>query len=387
MSSDADKVSVLTLLDLSAAFDTIDHSVLCSRLHQHFGIKYTVLSCFRSYLTDRSFAVRTNGASSDNHLLNHGVPQGSVLGPILFTLYVLPLASVIESHDINHHMYADDTQLYQAASIDDLPSLVNTIESCCSDVKSWMLSNGLKLNEDKTEVLVCSTNAKLHTIDMPFVTIDDTTVPVSKSAKNLGVHLDPTLSMDQQISSMVRIMNFELRRISKMKPFLSQTSLKSVVSSLILSRLDYCNSLLAGLPDWKINKLQRVQNNATRLVLGKQTIFDSPTEMLITLHWLPVKARILYKIALFCYKSAVEKTAPPYIQELLPIHTPNRSLRSNDSNLLEIPCTRLKFSGDRAFTKIGPSTWNSLPKELRHASSIATFKKPLKTYLFYEYLL
>ena len=184
---------------------------------------------------------------------------------------------------------------------------------------------------------------------------------------------------------MVKTMHFELRRISRMKSFLPLDSIKTVVSALILSRLDYCNSLLAGLPDTIVTKLQRVQNCAARLILGKSQ-FDDTKEMFRTLHWLPVRARIEYKIALVCF-NVFESTAPCYIQDLLPPYMPPRQLRSKDSKLLATPKTKLKRFGDRSLAKFGPTVWNSLPQSVRFSSNVAVFKKRLKTYLFTKYLL
>ena len=183
---------------------------------------------------------------------------------------------------------------------------------------------------------------------------------------------------------MTRVINFEIRRICHMKPFLTKDALKTVVSSFVLSRLDYCNSLLVGLTDDGISKLQRLQNHAARIVLDKSR-FDSSTEILRTLHWLPVKARIEYKIALFCYNS-LKMSAPQYLIDLIHPYTPSRSLRSKDSKLLSVPRTKLKRFGDRSFMKAGPEVWNSLPLSVRHATSIGLFKKHLKTHLFRKYL-
>ena len=146
------KLSVLVLLDLSAAFDTVDH-ILLHHLQHVFGIQGTVLSCVRSYLTKRFQIVSTQDAQSDQIELCCGVPQGSVLGPILFILYTQPLTSFIK-HPLSHMLYADDMQVYKSFDLDDCLSSILCIEKCVSDVKTWMMSNKLQMNEDKTEVLL-----------------------------------------------------------------------------------------------------------------------------------------------------------------------------------------------------------------------------------------
>ena len=153
IASDNGLVSVLVLLDLSAAFDTIDHNILLQRLEHQIGIKGTALSWFRSYLSDRSQFVHVNDESSINTTVSHGVPQGSVLGPILFTLYMLPLGNIIRNHSINFHCYADDTQLYLTIKPDESNQL-SKLQTCLKDIKSWMSCNVLMLNSEKTEILV-----------------------------------------------------------------------------------------------------------------------------------------------------------------------------------------------------------------------------------------
>ena len=150
---DNDKVALLALLDPSAAFDTNDHSILLSRL-QTFGISGTVLNWFQSYLLDRGQSVYVKGASSKPSVLSFGVPQGSVLGPILFVLYASPVSDVISRHTMSHESFADDTQVHQSAPIDGIAGLMARTRECISDLKVWMTQNKLQLNDEKTELLL-----------------------------------------------------------------------------------------------------------------------------------------------------------------------------------------------------------------------------------------
>ena len=147
---------MLLLLDLSAAFDAVDHEILLKRLNSKFSIRGTALDWFRSYLTNRAQVVLINGMKSQSHELKCGVPQGSVLGLILYLLYTAPLADILRFHDMQFHFYADDTQLYISFSVNDgleLTSSIAKIENCLSDLDKWMALNKLKLNKDKTELL------------------------------------------------------------------------------------------------------------------------------------------------------------------------------------------------------------------------------------------
>jgi hypothetical protein len=165
------KIAVLALLDLSSAFDTIDHAILLHRLQFVFGVDGTVLAWFRSYLTERSQVVSVSGSrSSPRHLL-FGVPQGSVLGPILFLLYVQPLSDVIGRQPVSHHAFADDTQMYKADSIDQAANVVQSMNQAIVHVKSWMTTNKLKLNDDKTEGMLVANPKSCPSIVFTFFII------------------------------------------------------------------------------------------------------------------------------------------------------------------------------------------------------------------------
>lgn len=379
-SADNKETSVLALLDLSAAFDTIDHSILLSRLSSTFGISGSALTWFSSYLSDRKQTVSVNGLLSSPRALKYGVPQGSVLGPVLFTLYTLPLSDIIKAHNCNFHKYADDTQLQDSAPPRDLSIILHNISLCISSIKDWMLQNKLCLNDSKTEALCVGSQKSLSLVSDHFLEVGGTEIPFQKSVRDLGVWIDSTLSMHEQISQICRSCNFQLRKISSVRSFLTQEAVIQLVTSLILSRLDYCNSLLAGLPSKQISRLQRVQNNAARLIFRKSKR-THVTPLFMKLHWLPVEYRIQYKLATLAFR-CFDGTLPPYLSSLLPIYQPSRSLRSGSEKLLCKPKTTTKSFGQRSFHFQAPSVWNALPSSLRDITSLPSFKSNLKTHLF-----
>lgn len=367
---------ILLLFDLSAAFDTVDHKILISRLEQCVGIEGSTLDWFESYLNARMFSVSLDGFSSSVSVLDYGVPQGSILSPALFSLYLLPLGTIFSKHGVSFHFYADDTQIYLPLKKNDKKGL-SLLSACVSDVKSWFSSNFLHLNESKTEAIIFSTpgvsigpNADLGVL-APYV---------KPSVTNLGLIFDSALKFDKQISAVVKSSFFQLRLLSKAKSFLTFAEFERVIHLFISSRLDYCNSLYIGMSQSNISRLQMVQNAAARLLTGTRK-FDHVTPILRSLHWLPVCHRIEFKILLFVFK-AMNNLAPSYLSDLLKLNDCTRSLRSSQQRLLMVPRSRLKTRGDRAFSVVGPKLWNSLPVSLRLISTESVFKSKLKTYLF-----
>ena len=376
-----DKKSVLLLmLDLSAAFDTVDHTILINRLRNRLGIGGTALDWFQSYLTNRKCQVILNGTKSHNTLLDCGVPQGSVLGPILFTVYTLPLGDIIRKHGLPFHLYADDSQKYAVFKFEDYANIVSKIEHLVSDIRNWYASNMLKCNDPKTDMMVLSSKHSPITDFLP-VKVGDHFIPSASKLRNLGVIMDQHLTMSDHVQATVRNAFFKIREISYYRKFLSASATKTLVHAYVTSRLDYCNGLLYGLPKDMTGKLQSVLNTAARLVtLGSK--YDSITPVLKELHWLPVEFRIKFKILLQVFKS-LNGMAPKYLSDKLFLKT-NHGLRSDNSKTLKIPNSRLKSYGDRSFSVAGPVLWNRLPRELRLCSKLETFKRDLKTHLFRE---
>lgn len=254
INSDNHKVSVLILLYLSAAFDTVDHAILLSRLENYIGFKGTVLQWLSSYLRGRSFSVSIGDCLSDEVSVLYGVPQGSVLGPLLYNLYMLPLGSIIRQYSISYHSYADDTQLYISVSGNHL-SAVNDLIQCINEVRHWMTKNFLQLNDDKTEILLVCPKALRQQISSLLTPLS---VKPSEHVKNLGVIIDSDLNFRKHISSISKTAFYHLRNITKVRSFISLSDAEKLVHAFIPSRLDYCNALLAGITKQALHRLQLV---------------------------------------------------------------------------------------------------------------------------------
>lgn len=377
--SDEGLLSVLVLLDLSAAFDTIDHHILLKRLEELLGITGTAINWFKSYLSDRFQFVHANNKSSVYTKVSYGVPQGSVLGPILFSIYMLPLGNVMRKYSINFHCYADDTQLYVSMKPGETNQL-SKLEACLKDIRAWMDQNFLLLNPDKTEVIVLGPQKLRETFSKDLNALDGISVAPNTTVRNLGVLFDQDLSFSSHIKQISRTAFFHLRNIAKIRPILSQSDAEKLVHAFVTSRLDYCNSLLSGCPSKSLKTLQLVQNAAAR-VLTRTRRRDHITPVLASLHWLPIKYRIEFKILLLTYK-ALSGQAPVYLKELVVPYNPSRALRSLNAGLLVVPSVSRSSMGGRAFSYQAPLLWNHLPSTVRGADTLTTFKVRLKTFLY-----
>ena len=192
---------------------------------------------------------------------------------------------------------------------------------------------------------------------------------------------DRDLSVSAQLINLCKNLVFQLHKIASVRNFITEDVAKTLITTLILSRLDYCNSLLFGISKENVHKLQLIQNHASKIIKRKKK-HDHVTPLLHELHWLPVEQRINYKIALICFK-CLNDMAPIYLTNLLKIHQPKRELRSSQDKLIfEKPKMNLRSYGERAFVYAGPLVWNSLPQDIRSLKNIETFKKYLKSHFF-----
>ncbi len=282
------------------------------------------------------------------------------------------LAPIIQAHGFSYHFYADDTQLYLSFRPDD-PTVSARISGCLADISAWMKEHHLQLNLAKTELLVFPATP---TLQHDFtIQLGSSTITPSASVRNLGVIFDDQLTFKEHIAKTARSCRFALHNIRKIRPFLTAYAAQLLVQALVISRLDYCNALLAGLPSNTIKPLQMIQNTAARLV------FNEPkrahvTPLFVSLHWLPVAARIKLKTSMLAYKTTtgsapayfhslltiyIPSRSPAYFHSLLRIYIPSRSLRSASERRLVVPSQRSSKSLSRTFSFTVPGWWNDLP--------------------------
>ncbi len=245
-----------------------------------------------------------------------------------------------------------------------------------------MKDHYLQLNLAKTELLVVSANPLLHH-NFTFQLGSSTTTP-SKTTRNLGVVTDDKLNFSVHIAKTAQSCRFALYNIKKIRPFLSEHATQLLVQALVLSRLDYCNALLAGLPANSIKPLQLIQNAAARLIFNEPKRTHA-TPLFINLHWLTIAAHIKFKKLMFAYRTTTG-SAPLYLNSLLQTYMPSRSLHFANERRIIVPSQRGTKLVSQTFSLTVPIWWNDLPNSIHAAESLPIFKKRLKTYIFHLYL-
>ena len=379
---DTRKGIIMVMLDMSAAFDTIEHSTLLDRLRSRIGLRDAALQWFASYHDQRTQAVKIENSTSEPVILRFGAPQGSLMGAEEYKIYTLQVGNILRHHDLEYHIYADDSGIYMSFCIsdrEDLNQVLNRIKRCLLELKAWMSRNKLKLNDDKTEVLLITPAHRGSRVDVTEVPLFESPIPVSETAKSLGVVLDSHMTMSRHIDSVCKSAFMHLRNIAGIREYLSQDACERLIHAFVTSRIDYNNSLFYGLPVCQIKRLQRIQNCAARVVKRLRK-HDHVSWALRELHWLPVHHRVQFKMLTLVHR-CLNDMAPGYLSDTLQRYKPARALRSEKTKTLVLPRTRTRY-GNRAFSCAGPELWNALPEDLRSIQSLPLFKSRLKTHFF-----
>ena len=327
---------------------------------------------------------RSTEYPSDEVTLQYGFPQGSCIGPFGFKLYTKSLTQIAKHHGIEIHLYADDTQLYIAFPPENSEQAMEKLELCIEDIRQWMGQHYLKLNDTKTEFMMFGIPQDLEKVTTWTVTVGDTEILPSPTARNIGAFLDVEMNMRCQLNNTLRACYYQLHSLAQICRHLSEDAAVKLWNAFITSRIDNMNSLLYKIPDYRLARLQMVLNNTARLI--KQIRKSSPhhiSDILHELHWLPIEQRIKYKILLLMFKCHI-KEAPLYLMDMNnPYEQQHHWLRSSEKELLTETQTA-KTYGDRAFSRAGPKLWNKLSLSIRHSNTLSEFKSSIKTELFKE---
>lgn len=372
---DCGYINGVVLVDLSKAFDTVDHTILLKKLNM-YGFNNIPLDWFKSYLDDRQQCCMANGIQSDFKPITTGVPQGSILGPLLFLLYINDLPNCLTS--TTPGMYADDTQI--TASAETVNEVENTLNSDLKNLHTWLCANKLSVNSTKTEFIIIASNYRLNQfITDPKVELNNEAIKRVTKSKLLGVMVDDKLLWDAHVNEIIipKVLK-GLRMLRQLRDLLPLPNLIQVYNALVSPHFDYCCLIWGNCGTVLKNKLQKLQNRAARIITRSGYEIRSAT-ILNSLNWCSLetnrnqtKATMMYKI--------VNGEAPTHLQQLFSFvnDTHGYNLRNSDINL-KIPLPHTDYS-KRSLAYSGPVLWNNLPSSIKTTSSFNIFKNLISSY-------
>ena len=376
---DDQKITVLTLLDFSNAFSTVDFDILLALLTS-LNISPEVIDWFRSYLCGRRQRIRIDDSYSEWSFTSAGVPQGGVLPPLLFSIFINTICLKISSL---YHLYADDLQIYAQGTLTELPNTIQKINDDLKQISVWSKHFGLTINPLKSQAIVIGSPRLLSKINLSHIStilIDGTSIPFRESVRNLGVIMDKHLSWEPQIvevSKKIYAASASLRRLRNFLPIPTKIAL---ANSLLLPILDYADICYLDIKEEQLNKLERLQNLCIRFIFGIRK-YDHVSEFRDKLKWLPIRLRRNTHILHLLYSVLFNPSTPPYLKKqfrfLHDVHS--LSLRSQKNLLLEISPHSSSFLTN-SYTIKAARLWNSLPISIRHAISLQKFNTLLKNH-------
>jgi hypothetical protein len=366
------EVTAVLLLDLSAAFDTIDHKILVDRLTD-MGINDGALNWFMKYLEDRTVTIRVDHNDSPPRDLKNGVPQGSVLGPLLFTIYIRPLGYLISQHGVSYKIFADDVQLFVSFDQSTCIETIGKLERCVEDVRIWLLNNRLCLNTTKSDFILCGSKRQLDKFNDITLKVGECQLVRKPFVRNLGVELDETLSFERHVNMVCKNAFYYLRTIANIRRNITTHHASILVHALVLSRINYCCAALVGIKSSLLEKIQRVINAAKRIISNGKNECSATSEILDAVSLINFRALII--VWLSC-----KGVMPQFISEFFIAKISERNLRSNDELLLQLPLVKTEM-GKRAFAVAAARLWNSIPADVKCSSSTAVFRVKIKKIL------
>jgi len=370
---DKGEISLLTLCDLSKAFDSVSHSILLTKMRSMNIDEFW----FDNYLSNRTQAVKINNHISTKQVVEYGVPQGSVLGPILFNIFINDLKSI--SPDIILVQFADDAQFLHSGKVENIASVIQQAESTVEQANNYFSENGLKVNSNKTKFLFIGSRSYISRIPEDItIKVGSSSIKPSDTVKNLGLVMDSFLSFEKHVDELCAKAIGLLYFFNRNKEFLNDISRKTVIEAIVISLFSYCSTIWSTCSKTLMEKAQKVQNFAAKVAVGNGRKYDRATPFINKLGWMKFNDKFMYEFLLFIFK-IVNKWIPDWVIDL-PIINQIQGRMTRQSNNLVVPRKRTKFA-DKALSVRGPNAWNELPEAIKCLNRPSIFKKELKKYI------
>jgi hypothetical protein len=365
------KVVGLVALDLRKAFDTVNHRIMLDKM-AWYGIQNTEHQWFKSYLNDRFQICTIFNNISEPQRITCGVPQGSILGPLMFLLYVNDMPTCFNKCFVN--LYADDTAFYVADV--DVTRVNQVLQDELKLVYKWLCCNKLSLHVGKTSsMIICSRQKRLHLRDSKCdLSLDNVPIEQTTNLKYLGVTIDQDLRYDVYMKELVSKLNRALGILRRASYYVSQATRVTLFNTLVLPHIDYCSTIwYNNVSKSDIKKLQRLQNVGMRIILECHYRTRS-SEMLEALRWLSVEQRMLYNMCCITWK-IINKEAPGYLSNIIShsnlAHSYNTRSATDRNDLFNEHCH------PKSLQKNATRIWNALPPSIRSVKDFYKFKKEL----------
>lgn len=378
-SIDQNQLVTLVLLDYSKAFDTINHKLLLAILH-YIGFEEEGIALIENYLSNRTQQVFCHGQKSNELHIEHGVPQGSILGPLLFTVYISNLPSVVEYCKI--HTYADDTQIYLTFSKEDINQANTLINQDLDKLVNYSQQHSLNINPKKSVVMLFGRAKVRNSLEKQVdIRIRDTKLQIQKVSKNLGLLIDSSLKFHEHINKSIARAVANLKLIYANRSLLDKNLKKMLSDALVLSHFNYCDVVYDSCIDVATsNRIQRIQNCCIRFIYGIKRR-ERVTHKLKDLRWLNMKDRRLYH-SLVLYHGIVKNRKPDYLYEKVKFRCHTHSRNTRFKHLISIKMHNTK-QFEKSFTYSIAKKYNSLPDKFK-TLPLRSFKIKIKNYLLFD---
>lgn len=377
LAMDKRQLTFLVLLDFSKAFDTVDYDILLAKLTYYFNFSFSSVNWFRSYLHDRIQSVLVEKASSTWRSVHSGVPQGSILGPLLFSLYINHLPSCLSYS--RFHLYADDLQIYISFKPREMNISVNKLNLDLKAISEWARCHGLKINPNKSQAILIGTQKLVNSVNIdliPNISLNDTVIALSKTVKNLGIYFDENLSWTEHVSHVYKKTLAALHSLKRLKFVLPESLKISLVQSLIFPHFDYCDAVYSDISLTLGMKLQRLQNSCVRFIFNLK-YFDHVSTYYTRLRWLRLNDRRKCHNLILLYK-VLSSSTPIYLSSrFVTVSSHHRfNTRSQSTSLLSIPLHSSTIYS-KSFTLSASREWNLLDGNTRNSVSLSIFRNTI----------
>ena len=374
-------LTVLILIDFSNAFNAVDHELLIALLC-NANVSSTALEWFSSYLQGRQQSVRVGQTISDWHDVTAGVPQGGILSPLLFSIFINSITSIITSR---YHLYADDLQLYEHSSVENIAGVINSLNANLRQISVWSSKYGVNVNPDKCQAIIVGSSRQLAKVEydkLPNLTYKGTIINFTKTVKDLGVIIDNKLTWGNYVADISRKIYASLHTMMRLKNFLPVQTKIQLVNTLLLPIIDYGDACCLDMNKDLVNKLERILNTCIRFIYNLRK-YDRVSSCRRQLGWLSVADRRKCRVLSLIYSILSDPNFPTYLSSdfsyLSSFH--DKSLRSQSNLLLSTPHHTSGYMSD-SFAVAGVRLWNELPEPIRRAPSREIFKRRVKESFF-----